>query len=117
MPITMLFQHETKETRSHQYQTNMTLLCTQITEKHCHVSYKIKVDYSVQRLWKNIFIKLNYYLLNVRWTGFTRPQQIVGRVYPSNLAIYPSKGRVDGSLDETVRATHVPHTVQPPSHI
>ena len=46
--------------------------------------------------------KKKNYLLNLRWTGFTRPQPIVGRVYPSNLAIYPSKGRVDGSLDETV---------------
>ena len=45
------------------------------------------------------------YLFNLRWTGFTSPQPIVGRVYPSTLAFYPSKGRVDGSLDEAV---HVP---------
>ena len=51
--------------------------------------------------------KKKNYLLNLRWTGFTRPQPIVGRVYPSNLAIYPSKGRVDGSLDETVGLTHL----------
>ena len=42
------------------------------------------------------------YLFNLCWTGFTSPQPIVGRVYPSTLAFYPSKGRVDGSLDEAV---------------
>ena len=42
------------------------------------------------------------YLFNLRWTGLTSPQPIVGRVYPSTLAFYPSKGRVDGSLDEAV---------------
>ena len=42
------------------------------------------------------------YLFNLRWTGFTSPQPIVGRVYPSTLGFYPSKGRVDGSLDEAV---------------
>ena len=42
------------------------------------------------------------YLFYLRWTGFTSPQPIVGRVYPSTLAFYPSKGRVDGSLDEAV---------------
>ena len=46
------------------------------------------------------------YLFNLRWTGFTSPQPIVGQVYPSTLAFYPSKGRVDGSLDEAV-ALHV----------
>ena len=51
--------------------------------------------------------KKKNYLLNLRWTGFTRPQPIVGRVYPSNLAIYPSKGRVDGSLDETVAIVYL----------
>ena len=47
-----------------------------------------------------MFIYLS--LFNLRWTGFTSPQPIVGRVYPSTLAFYPSKGRVDGSLDEAV---------------
>ena len=42
------------------------------------------------------------YLFNLRWTGFTSPQPIIGRVYPSTLAFYPSKGRMDGSLDEAV---------------
>ena len=42
------------------------------------------------------------YLFNLRWTGFTSPQPIVGRVHPSILAFYQSKGRVDGSLDEAV---------------
>ena len=42
------------------------------------------------------------YLFNLRWTGFTSPQPIVGRVYPSKLAFYQSKGQVDGSLDEAV---------------
>ena len=37
--------------------------------------------------------------------GFTSPQPIVGRVYPSTLAFYLSKGRVDGSLDEAVCST------------
>ena len=46
------------------------------------------------------------YLFNLRWTGFTSPQPIVGRVYPSTLALYPSKGRVDGSLDEAVVETN-----------
>ena len=45
------------------------------------------------------------YLFNLRWTGFTSPQPIVGRVYPSTLAFYPSKGRMDGSLDEAVDIT------------
>ena len=40
--------------------------------------------------------------------GFTSPQPIVGRVYPSTLAFYPSKGRVDGSLDEAVCIPLVP---------
>ena len=48
------------------------------------------------------------YLFNLRWTGFTSPQPIVGRVYPSTLAFYPSKGRVDGSLDEAVCDCGVP---------
>ena len=51
---------------------------------------------------KTICFVLDVYLFNLRWTGFTSPQPIVGRVYPSTLAFYQSKGRVDGSLDETV---------------
>ena len=47
------------------------------------------------------------YLFNLRCTGFTSPQPIVGRVYPSTLAFYPSKGRMDGSLDEAVIETNV----------
>ena len=49
-----------------------------------------------------MFCASNVYLFNLCWTGFTSPQPIVGRVYPSTLAFYPSKGRVDGSLDEAV---------------
>ena len=49
------------------------------------------------------------YLFNLCWTGFTSPQPIVGRVYPSTLAFYPSKGRVDGSLDEAVCGTGYPY--------
>ena len=32
--------------------------------------------------------------------GITSPRCTVGRVNPSNSAVYQSKGRVDGSLDE-----------------
>ena len=52
------------------------------------------------------------YLFNLCWTGFTSPQPIVGRVYPSTLAFYPSKGRVDGSLDEAVTVVTFMHVRQ-----
>ena len=51
------------------------------------------------------------YLFYLCWTGFTSPQPIVGRVYPSTLAFYPSKGRLDGSLDEAVIGGAIKQTV------
>ena len=39
--------------------------------------------------------------------GITSPRCTVGRVNPSNSAVYQSKGRVDGSLDEPMSCIEI----------